>query len=191
MVTTNGPHVVATVVFGRRPPAAVDVGAVGRGGFRVEVPGRQFARIAASATSTATDATTSSSWPATTACGGPRSIRIEGPAARSDLGYAVGSAGDLDGDGHGDVFVSAPGEQTPGADFGGGAVYLVYGRKHVRRIDLATDPRVVRIGAGRDLGDTIGFSVAAPADLTGDGANDVVLGGFQSGDARVVWPRTP
>jgi FG-GAP repeat len=262
--TQSTPHVVAGVVFGCRPPAVVDARRPGRGGFRLEVHGRPFARVApvgdlngdgreefvvdeaprsprltivfgrrrsgtvdsrrpglpaivgagilrgtiASAGDVNGDGVDDlvigirgrracvilgrrGRWPATTACGGAQSIVVDGAPPESDLGFAAGTLGDLDGDGYGDLYVSAPGEQVPGADFGGGAVYLVYGRADARRINLGTDARVIRIRAARDLGDTIGFSVTGLGDLTGDGVNDVVLGGSQLGDGWVVSPRTP
>ena len=125
-------------------------------------------------------------WPAATPCGGARSILIEGAPPKAGLGAYVGAAGDLDGDRLGDVWVSAPSEPIAGSDFGGGAVYVVYGRKSARRIDLAGDPGVLRIAAAPDLQENIGFSVAVAGDLTGDGRADVVLGGDLRGRAWVV-----
>ena len=103
----------------------------------------------------------------------------------------MGSAGDLDRDGFGDLWVGAPSERIAGSDFGGGAVYIVYGRKGARRIDVAGDPRVVRIAAAPDLGESLGVvtsggSVAAVGDLTGDGRADIVLGGDLRGRAWVM-----
>ena len=130
-------------------------------------------------------------WPATSACDGPRGVVIEGAPKNADLGAHVGAAGDLDGDGLGDLWVSAPSEQIAGSDFGGGAVYVVYGRRAARRIDLANDPRVVRIAATPKLGENLGYSVAVAGDLTGDRQADIVLGGDLLGNAWVVSVPTP
>jgi hypothetical protein len=119
-------------------------------------------------------------WPATTACGGPQSLLIEAAAPI----YAVGAAGDLDEDGLGDVFVTAPSETT-GADFGGGAVYVVFAREGATRIDLETEPRVVRITPARDHAESLGLYVAA-GDFLGDGRPELVVGGDLLGDAWVV-----
>ena len=42
------------------------------------------------------------------------------------------------------------------------------------RIDVASDPRVVRITSTPKLGETLGFSVAVAGDLTGDRRANVV-----------------
>lgn len=48
-----------------------------------------------------------------------------GEAPSSNAGTVVGSAGDMDADGYGDILVSAPGLDTGSS--GAGAVYLFYG----------------------------------------------------------------
>ena len=138
------------------------------------------------------------SWPPTTSgCTGPRGIVIRGAPTNASLGGNVGSAGDLDHDGFGDLWVAAPTERIAGSNFGGGAVYVVFGRGGVRRIDVGTDPRVARIAAAPDLGESIGLvagygsTTASAGDLTGDGRADIILGSDLSGTAWVVSSPTP
>src|SRR5690606_12863230 len=74
------------------------------------------------------------------------------------------SAGDVDGDGFGDIAVGAP---RVGA--GAGAVHVFYGSssgigRTSRRVALAGSP-----------GERFGWAVAAP-DLAGNGFSDVVVG---------------
>lgn len=125
-------------------------------------------------------------WPAGRSCDGRGGVVIAGAPKTSDFAANSGPAGDLDGDGYGDLWVSAPSERIPGADFGGGAVYIVYGRRAAERIDVASDPRVVRITAAPKLGESLGFSVAVAGDVTGDRRADVVVGGSYSGKAWIV-----
>ncbi len=116
---------------------------------------------------------------------------IDGAPKTSDFAGNVGSAGDLDGDGYGDLWVSATSERIPGSSFGGGAVYIVYGREAAGRINVASDPRVVRIAPTPKLGEILGFSVAVAGDVTGDRRADLVVGGYYSGKAWVLSVPAP
>ena len=88
-------------------------------------------------------------WPAGRSCDGRGGgVVIAGAPKTSDFAANSGPAGDL---GRGRLRRTSgsqpPSERIPGADFGGGAVYIVYGRRAAERIDVASDPRVVRITA--------------------------------------------
>ena len=130
-------------------------------------------------------------WPARSSCDGRAGIVIDGAPKTSDFAGNVGSAGDLDGDGYGDLWVSATSERIPGSSFGGGAVYIVYGREAAGRINVASDPRVVRIAPTPKLGEILGFSVAVAGDVTGDRRADLVVGGYYSGKAWVLSVPAP
>lgn len=102
---------------------------------------------------------------------GPRGpvATLLGAQAGERFGTAVGGAGDVDGDGFADVFVSSPlADRDRNAT---GEVAIFWGGRD--GIDLARAPGVV---AARDSEDRLGASGAGVGDLDGDGFTDLVVG---------------
>jgi hypothetical protein len=107
------------------------------------------------------------------------------------FGKALAAAGDVDGDGFGDVLIGAP-----DADAGAGAVYLVFGSASLRPLELELevepDAGYTRI-AGLD-GELFGTSVASVGDVNGDDRADFLVGapGFTlaNGTAFLVYGRS-
>lgn len=112
----------------------------------------------------------------TTALDSNNGFTISGTAAYDWSGYAVSSAGDVNGDGFSDMLIGAHYAQTAGAVTG--AAYVVFGGAHVGaggNVDLAT------------LDGTNGFSISPPAgiisvnsvatagDVNGDGFGDLII----------------
>ncbi len=89
---------------------------------------------------------------------------IAGAANFDSLGGASAVVGDVDGDGVADLVVGEP--YVAGASSGEGAARVISG------IDGVT--LHAWVGSGRD--DQLGFAVAGPGDLDGDGVGDVLLG---------------
>jgi len=95
---------------------------------------------------------------------------LEGEAAGDFAGNPVAAAGDVDGDGFGDLLVGARGND--GADAGAGAAYLLYGPVF-GTIPLAlADARLL----GESAGDNAGVRVAGAGDVDGDGLDDLLIG---------------
>lgn len=95
-----------------------------------------------------------------------------------ELGFALdgGSAcspGDINGDGHNDLFVGAPASDDRGFDEG--KVYIYHGGPH---IDAVADGQFYR---ANNTGDLFGQCIYCGADLNNDGARDVAV---ESYDAR-------
>ena len=88
----------------------------------------------------------------------------EGNQASADYGWAVASAGDVNGDGFEDVLVGAPFKGT------GGMAYLYLGSSD----GLVASP--AWIGAGPDYVALYGWSVASAGDVNNDGYGDVIVG---------------
>ncbi len=91
-----------------------------------------------------------------------------------ELGDNV-AGGDVNGDGIGDVMVTAEAADGPANDRSVAAeVHVVFGRKDLRGVvDVgAGDDDVAVYGA--DQNDTIGFNIAA-SDVTGDGIDDMLI----------------
>jgi hypothetical protein len=96
------------------------------------------------------------------------SMRLDG--CELGTGLSVAGAGDVNGDGHADVIVSAPafGRNT-------GAAFVVFGSASTRTVDLdRLGSRGFRISGGP--GDAAGAFVAAAGDVNGDGRDDVAVG---------------
>ena len=106
---------------------------------------------------------------------------LRGEAAGDAFGYAVASAGDVNGDGACDVLVGAP-----SADLGGqnaGAAYVYSGANGV----------LLRLWSGAAPGDGFGTAVAGGLNLDGDLLADVMVGavgsdanGESAGEVRVL-----
>ena len=93
---------------------------------------------------------------------------LESDDAGSDFAVAVGAAGDVNGDGFGDVIVGAP--HYP--NFLAGAVFVFHGSA-AGIADATASQADSRIDG---TGDEVGASVAWAGDVNGDGYDDVIVG---------------
>jgi len=93
---------------------------------------------------------------------------LVGGAERDRFGSDLASAGDVDGDGHCDILVSSPYEDTGGDE--AGAVYVF---NHPWTSGQGAEDASARIVGTQ--GNYLGMSLSA-ADLDADGVDDVVLG---------------
>ena len=97
------------------------------------------------------------------------------PGSGNQFGSAVAGPGDVDGDGRADLLVGAA-----GGDFnersGAGSAYVLYGSPSLGSLDLeALSPEQGYRIDGAAAGDQAAV-VAAPGDLDGDGAPEMVVG---------------
>ncbi len=120
--------------------------------------------------------------------GGPRGLRrpaawtFDGTRKASGFGDAIASAGDVNGDGYGDILIGEPAGEADGAErwFNDGRAYLFLGGPHGPNASPAW------IGRGRREGGWFGSSVASAGDVDGDGYGDVVIGAAEDSDARAL-----
>lgn len=132
---------------------------------------------------------------------GSTGFRLDGGAAGILSGDAVAGAGDVNGDGVGDLIIGAQ-SASPNGDSSGSS-YVVFGRS-----GAAAFPAIVSLGAlngsngfrldGAAASDASGIAVGAAGDLNGDGVDDLLVGarraapgsGSNAGSTYVVYGRT-
>ncbi len=93
-----------------------------------------------------------------------------GEALDDRFGYAATAAGDVNGDGYGDLMVGAYGYST-----NRGKLYLFYGSANGITGTAASPGWSVR---GENPWDWLGHAAAAAGDVNGDGYADIVVGAF-------------
>ncbi len=133
------------------------------------------------------------------ALNGTNGFRISGAAAFDLSGYSVASAGDVNGDGIGDLIVGAKDASPNG--FYSGASYVVFGRDTAAYGAFAAN---INLGAligtdgfrisGVATSDRSGASVASAGDVNGDGIDDLIVGAAfanvdDSGASYVIFGR--
>jgi hypothetical protein len=93
-----------------------------------------------------------------------------GSVAGDHFGWSIGVAGDLNGDGFGDVAISASTRASPERDEGN--VYVFYGGAS----GLTTGAPTILDNPDDDVGGEFGYSVAGLGDVNGDGYADLGVG---------------
>ena len=101
-----------------------------------------------------------------------------GEAPINEFGWSVSDAGDVNGDGFGDVIVGARWNDAGGMN--AGRAYVFFGGP-------AADDVADWVLTGEEPGDIFGTSVSAAGDVNGDGFGDVIVGAYL---ADVIWADT-
>ena len=108
-----------------------------------------------------------------------------GESSADTAGYAVGGAGDVDGDGHDDLLISAVYENVDTDS--AGAVYLVLGP--LSGVEGLAGAHAKLLGEARS--DMVGESVSSAGDMDGDGFSDLLVGARREGtggsDAGAIY----
>ena len=91
-------------------------------------------------------------------------------------GYAVSSAGDVNGDGYDDFLVGAYNKSSSAS--GAGSVYLVYGNAADVAQSTTLNTSTAVEFTGQTAGDYAGYAVAGGGDVNNDGFADILVGAY-------------
>ena len=103
---------------------------------------------------------------------------INGVSASDEAGFSVSGAGDVNGDGLGDLIVGASGDDPNGDS--SGASFVVFGKSDGKAVELSTiqadNGGFVINGVSKN--DKSGNSVSSAGDVNGDGFDDLIIGAW-------------
>ena len=100
-------------------------------------------------------------------------VVLEIDQASASFGNSVSTAGDINGDGYGDLIVGAPNWESNAATLGSeGAIFIYYGSA----TGIGTVPDVTR--RANSAAKYMGWSVACAGDINNDGYSDIITGGW-------------
>ncbi len=121
---------------------------------------------------------------------GEKGFRIVGGESGDRAGFAVGGAGDVNGDGIADFLIGAPGAERSQPQ--SGVVYLVFGKHSdfpalLTLSSLTADDGVELRGA--DDTQSLGLAVSRAGDVNGDGTDDVIVSGGGTALEFVIFGR--
>ncbi len=123
------------------------------------------------------------------ALNGTNGFRIDGFVEGGGSGARVAAAGDVNGDGFGDMIVGAPTFVS-----GEGSVHVLFGKRtgFAPTINLSTLNGTTGFRFDGYAGDGTGWTAAAAGDFDGDGFSDVIIGArdagqYASGESYVVF----
>ena len=108
-----------------------------------------------------------------------------GEEKKDRSGYSVAGAGDVNGDGYGDILIAAPDSGDGGKN--AGETYLILGKDSGWAMDTdlsISDASFFGEGAEHDSA----RSVAGAGDINGDGYNDVLIGASGVGRTYLIFP---
>lgn len=113
---------------------------------------------------------------------GTNGFSLQGIASSDRLGYSVGGAGDVNGDGYDDIILGAPRSYSELNSTPSG--YVIFGKPagfpatvHIATIDGSNGFRF----RGGNEADWAGAAVAGAGDLNGDGVDDLIVGSVRTG----------
>ena len=115
---------------------------------------------------------------------GTNGFTIQSNEEQDLLGMAVGSAGDINGDGFNDFIVGAPHETVSAGTVDTGRSFVVFGREggfsaniNISQVDGTNGFRIDGVDIGNPYSsDQFGESVSGGADFNGDGFDDLIIG---------------
>lgn len=130
---------------------------------------------------------------------GTNGFRLDGTSTYDFAASSVSAAGDINGDGIGDLLVGAPGAGSNGISQAGSS-YVVFGKRTPFAAHVALSSLDGSNGFrldGEAQGDFSGWRVGAAGDINADGISDIVIGallaspsGQASGSTYVVFGKT-